>query len=103
MQTHNKKRIEMIVEAPLEGRLVRLLEDLKVKGYTIVSAHAGQGLEGSWRRSGLVGDAGHMIVLICIVDPARSDELVKRLHDFMENRIGIINIADVTVIRDEHF
>lgn len=103
MKTHLKKRIEMIVEATLEGRLVGLLEVLEVKGYTIVPAQAGRGQEGSWRRGGLVGNAGHMIVVICIVDPSRADEVVNRLHDFMSNRIGIINISDVNVIRDEHF
>lgn len=103
METHRKRRIEMIVEAPLEERLTRLLDKLSVKGYTVIPAISGRGQEGGWRREGLVGGAGQMIVIVCILDPSRADEIISKLYDFMQNRIGIISISDVDVIRDEHF
>jgi len=103
MKMHRKKRIEMIAEAPLENRLVEVLDQLSVKGYTIIPAISGRGEDGVWRREGLVSDAGQMIVLVCILDPSRVDEIVTRLHQFMANRIGIITVSDVDVIRDEHF
>jgi len=103
MERHRKKRIEMIVEAPLENRLVDLLDQLSVKGYTVIPAISGRGQDGVWRREGLVSDAGQMIVLVCIVDPSRAEDVVDRLYDFMANRIGIITVSDVDVIRDDHF
>ena len=103
MDTHRKVRIEVIIESPLENRLIEVLDKLSVKGYTLIPAIAGRGHDGTWRREGLVGGAGHMIVMLCIVDPSRSKEIVTQLYELVGNQIGIINVSEVNVIRGEHF
>ena len=103
IKTHLKKRIEMIIEAPLEITIIDLFDELSVKGYTIIPAIFGRGQEGVWRGDGLISGAGQMIVIVSILDPARVEEILSRLYEFMKNRIGIITISDVEVIRDEHF
>ena len=59
MLMHPKKRIEVIIEAPLVERLLAVLDAQQVSGYTVLPALGGRGRGGRWRRDGLVGEAGH--------------------------------------------
>ena len=103
MQTFPKKRIEIVVEAPVLGRLLQTLDDLAVTGYTVTPALAGRGLEGSWRRDGLVGEAGRMVVVFCILDASRVDAVLGPVFKLISRQIGIVTVSDVQVIRPEHF
>ena len=103
MQTHSKKRIEIVVEAPLLKRLIELLEESPVNGFTVLPAISGYGHEGSWDRGGQVSDAGQMIVVVCIVDPGRVEEIVESVYEFLSRQIGIVAISDVEVIRTDKF
>ena len=103
MQTHRKKRIEIIIEAPLQKRLTELLENSEVSGFTILPAIAGRGEEGSWQRAGQVSDAGRMVIVICVVDPGRADEVVESIYALLSRQIGIVTISDVEVIRTDKF
>lgn len=103
MKTHPKKRIEIVVEAPVLGRLLTVLDDLAVTGYTVMPALAGRGREGSWRREGQVSDTGRMMVVFCIVDAQRVDAVLEPVFKLVSRQIGIVTVSDVAVIRPEHF
>ena len=103
MQTHRKKRIEIVIEAPLQRRLTELLETNKVRGFTVLPAIAGHGEEGSWQRAGQVSDAGRMVIVVCVVDPGRADEIVEAIYALLSRQIGIVTISDVEVIRTDKF
>lgn len=98
-----KKRIEIIVEMPVLNRLLDLLDRLAVTGYTVMPALAGRGRDGSWRRSGLVGEAGHMVVVVCILDESRINEVLEPVFNLVSRQIGIVTVSDVQVVRQEHF
>lgn len=100
---HLKKRIEIIVEAPALHRLIEKLDSVGVKGYTVLPALAGRGQEGPWSREGLAGEAGRMVAIICIVDPLRAEDVLRRVYAVLSRQIGIVSIGDVQVIRDDHF
>jgi PII-like signaling protein len=103
MQTYPKKRIEIMVEAPLMRRVVALLDDLQVNGYTVLPALAGRGKGGTWDREGLVGRAGAVVMIFCIVDEGRIDAILEPLFKLVSRQIGIVTITDVQVIRPDHF
>jgi PII-like signaling protein len=103
MQMHPKQRIEITVEAPVLGRLLDLLDRLAVTGYTVLPALAGRGREGTWRRSGLVSEAGRMVVVVCILDEARVDEVLDPIFGLVSRQIGIVTLSDVEVVRQERF
>lgn len=103
MQTHRKRRIEIIIEAPLQKRLVDLLNRHAVKGYTVLPAAAGGGLETTWHREGQVSVAGQMIMVVCIVDPEQADEIVEAVYGMLSRHHGIVSLSDVEVIRRERF
>jgi PII-like signaling protein len=103
MKTYPKKRIEIMVEAPLMRRVLSILDDQGVSGYTVLPALAGRGKDGSWDRDGLVGRAGAVVQVLCIVDASRVDAMLEPLFALVSRQIGIVTVSDVQVIRPEHF
>ncbi|WP_349358609.1 DUF190 domain-containing protein [Stappia sp.] len=103
MKTYTKKRLEIVVEAPIQDRLIALLDRLQVTGYTVLPALAGRGHDGEWSREGMVGEAGRMIVVICLIDGDRVDGVLDKVFSMVSRRSGIVSISDVEVVRAEHF
>ena len=66
MQTHQAKRVEIIIEAPMETRLTDALVRAGVTGFTVLPVLGGSGRSGRWTREGQVGRAG-MVAVICLI------------------------------------
>ena len=62
MQTHLAKRVEIIIEAPMETRLTEALERAGVSGFTVLPVLGGSGRSGRWSREGQLGRAGMVSV-----------------------------------------
>lgn len=103
MKMHPKKRLEIILEAPAINRLANALELADVTGYTVLPVLAGKGKTGAWTRDGLVGGAGAMVCVICIIDPSRVDLVMERVMSVLSRQIGLVTIGDVDVVRGERF
>lgn len=103
MRTFAKKRLDILIEAPVLRRLLELLDRLEVTGYTVTPAVAGRGRGGSWHREASVGDAGRMYVVFCIVDGSRVEQILDPVFELVSGQIGIVTVADVEVIRPDHF
>ena len=103
MKTYPKKRIDIMVEAPLLNRVLSILDESDVGGYTVLPALAGRGTDGSWHQDGLVGRVGSVVQVFCIVDESRLDAIVEPLFSLVSRQIGIVTISDTQVIRPEHF
>lgn len=103
MDLHPKKRIEIVLEAPALHRLTAALDQAGVTGYTITPVLAGRGEGGSWSREGLVGNAGQMVMVLCITDPAKADAVLERVMALLARQIGIVSVGDVMVVRPERF
>ncbi|MDF2371410.1 MAG: transcriptional regulator [Rhizobiaceae bacterium] len=102
MQTHTAKRIEIVIEKPLEGRLTDALTKAGVTGYTVVPVRGGSGRSGPWTREGQVGRAG-MVMVICLIKPERLDALLEAAFAVVERHIGIVSISDALVLRADRF
>ena len=103
MKTYPKKRIDIMVEAPLMQRVLTVLDQQGVSGYTVLPVLAGRGKDGAWHRDGVVGRAGALVTIFCILDEARVDEVLQPLFKLVSRQIGIVTVSDVEVIRTEHF
>lgn len=103
MKTHLKKRIDIMVEAPLMQRVLNLLDQQNVSGYTVLPVLAGRGKDGAWHRDGVVGRAGALVMIFCILDEARVDEVLEPLFKLVSRQIGVVTVSDVQVIRAEYF
>ncbi|MFM1815070.1 MAG: hypothetical protein RLZ98_1765 [Pseudomonadota bacterium] len=103
MRTYPKKRIDIMVEAPLMNRVISILEQNGAGGYTVMPAIAGKGKDGSWHRDGLVGRVGAVVQVFCIIDESELDDILTPLFSLVSQQIGIVTISDVQVIRPDHF
>lgn len=103
MELHGKKRVEIIIEAPLLRRLVKKFERRRVNGYSVLPVLSGFGHEGHWESTGSIGDAGRMVALICILDAGECGALLDDIYPLIATQIGIVSISDVQVIRSTHF
>ncbi len=103
MKTSEAKRVEIIIEAPMENRLTEALENTGVTGFTILPVLGGSGRSGRWTREGQISRAGGMVAVICIVRAERLDELLEVAFQVVEHHIGVISVCDCSVLRAERY
>ena len=102
MQTHPAKRVEIIIEAPMETRLTAALEKAGVTGFTILPVLGGSGRSGRWSREGQVGRSG-MVAVVCLIRPDRLDALLDAAFAVVQRHIGVVSVTDAQVLRAERF
>lgn len=103
MQTYTAKRVEIMIEAPMERRLRAVLDETDATGYTVLPVQGGSGRSGPWSREGQVSRAGGMIAVVCIVMPDRVDALLEAVYAVVERHIGVVAMTDCEVIRKDRF
>ena len=102
MQTHQAKRVEIVIEKPMESRLTEALTKAGVTGFTVVPVRGGAGRSGQWTREGQVGRAG-MVMVVCLIRPDRLDGLLEAAFAVVERHIGVVSVTDALVLRAERF
>ena len=103
MQTHTAKRVEIVIEAPLERRLTEALTKAGVTGFTVLPVLGGSGRSGLWSREGQVGRAGGMVAVICLIRPERLDALLDAAFAVVDTHIGVVSVTECQVLRAERF
>ncbi len=103
MQTHTAKRVEIMIEAPMERRLTQALTDAGVTGFTVLPVLGGSGRSGRWSREGQVSRAGGMVAVVCLIRPDRLDALLDAAFEVVERHIGVVSVSDTQVLRAERF
>jgi len=102
MNTHEAKRVEIVIESPLANRLTDALTQAGVTGYTVLPVLGGSGRSGQWTREGQVGNSG-MVMVVCLIKPERLDVLLEAAFSVVEKHIGVVSITDAQVLRAERF
>ena len=100
---HLKKRIDIVVEAPMMRTLTNTLDQARVTGYSVLPILEGRGMLNAWSSDGQISDAANMLALLCIVDAAHADEVVDAVFAAIRDRIGFVTMSDVFVLRPERF
>lgn len=103
MQTHDAKRVEIIIEAPMEQRLTDVLVNAGVKGFTVLPVLGGSGRSGQWSREGQVSAAGGMVAVVCIIRPNRLEDLLDAAFSVVDRHIGVVSVTNCQVLRAERF
>ncbi|MBO6758225.1 MAG: DUF3240 family protein [Roseibium sp.] len=103
MDTNKAKRVEIIIEAPMEGRLTDTLESAGVTGFTVLPVLGGSGRSGRWSREGQVSRAGGMVAVICIIREDRLHDLLEAAFKVVKRHIGVVSVTDCEVLRAERF
>ena len=100
---HLKKRIDIVVEAPLTRTLTSTLDQARVPGYSVLPILEGRGMLNAWSSDGQISDAANMVALLCIVDAAQADDVIDAIFAVIRDRIGFVTMSDVFVLRPERF
>lgn len=98
-----KKRIDIIVEAPMIRTIIEKLDRARVPGYSVLPIIEGRGIDNSWNSHGQITDTTNMIALLCIVDASQADSVIDSVFSLIQDRIGFLTISDVHVVRPERF
>ena len=101
-ETVTRKRIEILVDTPLVSRIIRILQDAKVSGWSISHVDAGGGRDGSWQHDELTGAAAKSLVL-AIASEANTGVFVDKLAPLLDSHRLLLTIGDVQVVRGERF
>lgn len=103
MKMHMAKRVEIIIEAPMERRLSNALTENGVTGFTVLPVLGGSGKSGRWSREGQVSRAGGMVAVVCLIRPDRVERLLDAVFTVLERHIGVVSVSDCEVVRQERF
>ena len=102
METHVRKKIEIIVDAPLTERVTRTIDDIGATGYTVFRSIGGRGADGVWQEDQLTGTQQKVLIKI-IVSERKADQLIDTLSTQLERYSCIMYVSTVEVVRAEKF
>jgi len=103
MNVHKAKRIDIIIEAPMQSRLTKALNDAGVTGYTLLPVLGGSGRSGPWTRDGQISSAGGMVHVMLIMKEDKVDGILDTAFNIVEKHLGIVTLSDCEIVRPERF
>jgi hypothetical protein len=102
METFRRKRLEIVVEAPMLEALERMLGEIGVTGYTVVAGREGSGSSGRWIEEGFTS-AFEKRIVIAVTTADTAEKVFARLKTFFQRYSGVVFASDVDVMRAEKF
>lgn len=102
MQLTRRKKLEIIVEAPVLRRVEGFLSEAGVRGWTVLPSLAGAGDSGEWR-SGDFTPGQEKRLILALVSGEVAEKVLERLADFFADYPGVVAVSDVEVLRGEKF
>lgn len=97
-----RKKLIAIVETPHLKRLIDLLRQCGVTGFTVIEGREGSGLGGDWTREDVL-DATEMKIVLSVMKPETAEKVFEKAEPFFARYPGIIYAHDVEVVRGERF
>ena len=101
--TFTRKKIEVLVDAPLLRRIQDLAIDAGVSGYTLQRTVGGEGGQGRWRAEEVTGGAGSKLQFTTIVDDEGAERFLAELEPLLSEYGLLVAVTEVEVIRGERF
>lgn len=102
IQTFTRKRIDILVDAPLCDWLAEVASEAGIDHYTLLAAHSGRGRSGSWCDDDGFGAVAKRM-FVAVSNEAKVGQLLDLLAPSIESYGLVITIYDVEVIRGERF
>lgn len=93
------KRLEIVIEQPLARRLVGLLDELDVPGYTLLHQASGRGDRGTRQADEISGASTNCVFLIACPDEALARRIVEHIRPLLTRSGGICMMSDAMWVR----
>jgi nitrogen regulatory protein P-II 1 len=88
------KRIEIIIEEPMAPKMVALLREMDVSGFTSISNASGEGDRGIRRADELAGDSSNTLFIIACEDEAMVERVIEGVRPLIARSGGICLVSD---------
>jgi nitrogen regulatory protein PII len=102
MQTHTRKKLEILVEAPILKRVEEILEACGVHVFSVFDGREGRGLSGRWTDQA-VADALDQRLVWAVMTQEAAEQVVERLAVLFQRYPGVVVVSAVEVLRAERF
>ncbi len=101
IETVVRKRIEILTDTALLGRVTDAVDKVGITGWTVVPVSSGKGRDGRWREERVMGTDKVFVLTIASQDKAQA--LAEELAPVLTKYGFILSMWDVEVIRGERF
>lgn len=98
-----RKRIEVLVDAPLLKRIKSMATEVGIAGYTVIPTLEGKGGQGEWRDERVSGGAGSKVIFLTIISEERASAFLDKLEPILEPYGIIVSVGTADVIRPDKF
>lgn len=102
MQTHRRKKVEIVVEAAFVRPVLDWLKEMGATGYTLIPKVSGDGHHGE-RAAGDISRVFDNVLIIAIVREEVAYRILEDSLKVLANATGIVYLSDVEVARAGHF
>ncbi|WP_374301107.1 P-II family nitrogen regulator [Ferrovibrio sp.] len=102
MPGHPRKKIEIIVEAPLQRSVLEWLSGQGVKGWSLLPRVIGGGQHGE-RSGDDVTRAFDNVMIVAVTTEPVARQVLDGFHQRFANAVAIVYISDVEVARPYRF
>jgi len=102
VKTVQRRKIEILVDAPLVRRVVAAAEAVGVSGYTLLPTLGGAGQGGKWSDDQVTG-AEAKVMFVTITNSAKAAALTDALAPLLQSLSLILVSSDVEVVRPGKF
>jgi hypothetical protein len=100
--THTRKRIDVLVDAPLSDWLVEQAAAAGIVHHSILPVQSGVGRGGAWRDDDGFGSVAKRM-FVALTNGEKVGALLERLAPEIERYGLVITVQDVEVVRGERF
>lgn len=97
-----RSRVEILVDLPLVGRTLSLLEDCEISGYTVLPTLSGSGAGGHWTEDRVTEAEGKVMIMV-LTTLEKSDRLIEVLTPLLEVYGLVVVRSPAEVIRGDKF
>jgi hypothetical protein len=102
VETVQRRKIEILVDAPLVRRVVALAEAAGITGYTLLPTLGGAGHGGRWSDDQVAG-ADAKLMFVTITNDAKANALTDALAPLLQSHGFLLVSGLVDVVRAEKF
>ena len=100
--TVERRRIEVLLDSPLVGLIVKLAAEANITAYTLLPTLGGAGTGGRWTDDQISG-AQAKVVFLAVTSDSKCDAFIDKLTPLLDTHGLILLVSSVSVIRGSRF
>lgn len=101
--TTKRRKIEILLDAPLLNRIRKVADEVGLTGYTLYPTVGGEGGQGRWREDQVTGGAGSKLLFTSITGEEETAQFLGAIENLLDEYGLMVTVSNVEVIRGERF